>query len=135
MTYWFFFSLGEKGTGKSTQKPLHYKSCLFHRVVKDFMVQGGDFSEGKTSILKNKIKYSLFINLYSFMYMDLKVRQVSGSTGPIFFWAHLIFWSNKSTGNALVIQWLGYGTFTAEGPGSVPGWGTEILQAAWHGQN
>ncbi|MXQ87968.1 hypothetical protein E5288_WYG008794 [Bos mutus] len=42
------FSLfkGEKGTGKSTQKPLHYKSCLFHRVVKDFMVQGGDFSEG-----------------------------------------------------------------------------------------
>uniref|UniRef100_A0A2K6V433 peptidylprolyl isomerase n=1 Tax=Saimiri boliviensis boliviensis TaxID=39432 RepID=A0A2K6V433_SAIBB len=37
---------GEKGTGKSTQKPLHYKSCLFHRVVKDFMVQGGDFSEG-----------------------------------------------------------------------------------------
>lgn len=45
----FVFSpppLGEKGTGKSTQKPLHYKSCLFHRVVKDFMIQGGDFSEG-----------------------------------------------------------------------------------------
>uniref|UniRef100_A0A8C0XAG7 Peptidyl-prolyl cis-trans isomerase n=1 Tax=Castor canadensis TaxID=51338 RepID=A0A8C0XAG7_CASCN len=42
---------GEKGTGKSTQKPLHYKSCLFHRVVKDFMVQGGDFSEGETLIL------------------------------------------------------------------------------------
>lgn len=39
--------LGEKGTGKSTQKPLHYKSCLFHRVVKDFMIQGGDFSEGR----------------------------------------------------------------------------------------
>uniref|UniRef100_A0A8C6V9G0 Peptidyl-prolyl cis-trans isomerase n=1 Tax=Naja naja TaxID=35670 RepID=A0A8C6V9G0_NAJNA len=37
---------GEKGIGKSTQKPLHYKSCLFHRVVKDFMIQGGDFSEG-----------------------------------------------------------------------------------------
>ncbi|KAI5943255.1 Peptidyl-prolyl cis-trans isomerase G [Manis javanica] len=37
---------GEKGTGKSTQKPLHYKSCIFHRVVKDLMVQGGDFSEG-----------------------------------------------------------------------------------------
>lgn len=38
---------GEKGLGKSTQKPLHYKGCLFHRVVKDFMIQGGDFSEGK----------------------------------------------------------------------------------------
>ncbi|XP_019512338.1 PREDICTED: peptidyl-prolyl cis-trans isomerase G [Hipposideros armiger] len=42
---------GEKGTGKSTQKPLHYKSCLFHRVVKDFMVQGGDFSEVPIFIL------------------------------------------------------------------------------------
>lgn len=37
---------GEKGTGKTTLKPLHYKNCLFHRVVKDFMIQGGDFSEG-----------------------------------------------------------------------------------------
>uniref|UniRef100_A0AAQ6AA88 peptidylprolyl isomerase n=1 Tax=Amphiprion ocellaris TaxID=80972 RepID=A0AAQ6AA88_AMPOC len=37
---------GEKGIGKGTQKPLHYKGCLFHRVVKDFMIQGGDFSEG-----------------------------------------------------------------------------------------
>uniref|UniRef100_A0A3Q3MPD1 peptidylprolyl isomerase n=1 Tax=Labrus bergylta TaxID=56723 RepID=A0A3Q3MPD1_9LABR len=37
---------GEKGVGKGTQKPLHYKGCLFHRVVKDFMIQGGDFSEG-----------------------------------------------------------------------------------------
>lgn len=37
---------GEKGIGKTTQKPLHYKGCLFHRIVKDFMIQGGDFSEG-----------------------------------------------------------------------------------------
>lgn len=38
---------GEKGIGKGTQKPLHYKGCLFHRIVKDFMIQGGDFSEGE----------------------------------------------------------------------------------------
>ncbi|KAJ0070364.1 hypothetical protein NL108_007711, partial [Boleophthalmus pectinirostris] len=37
---------GERGIGKGTQKPLHYKGCLFHRIVKDFMIQGGDFSEG-----------------------------------------------------------------------------------------
>lgn len=44
----FFPSLspGEKGIGKTTQKPLHYKGSLFHRIVKDFMIQGGDFSEG-----------------------------------------------------------------------------------------
>lgn len=37
---------GEKGLGKTTGKPLHYKGIIFHRVVKDFMIQGGDFSVG-----------------------------------------------------------------------------------------
>lgn len=37
---------GEKGVGVSTGKPLHYKGCLFHRVIKGFMAQGGDFSKG-----------------------------------------------------------------------------------------
>ncbi|XP_076659235.1 nuclear cyclophilin protein Moca-cyp isoform X1 [Halictus rubicundus] len=37
---------GEKGLGKTTNKPLHYKGIVFHRVVKDFMIQGGDFSVG-----------------------------------------------------------------------------------------
>ena len=35
---------------------------------------------------------------------------------------------------SLAVQWLGLCTSTAEGPGSTPGWGTKILQAAWHGQ-
>ncbi|XP_077276285.1 nuclear cyclophilin protein Moca-cyp isoform X2 [Temnothorax americanus] len=37
---------GERGLGKTTGKPLHYKGIVFHRVVKDFMIQGGDFSIG-----------------------------------------------------------------------------------------
>lgn len=37
---------GEKGTGKMTKKPLHYKGSLFHRVVRHFMIQGGDFTAG-----------------------------------------------------------------------------------------
>ena len=29
-----------------------------------------------------------------------------------------------------MIQWLRFHAFTAEGLGSIPGWGTKILQAA-----
>ena len=36
---------GEKGIGKTTGKPLHYKGTIFHRVIKGFMLQSGDFSQ------------------------------------------------------------------------------------------
>lgn len=36
---------GEKGVGKSG-KPLHYKGAPFHRVIPDFMLQGGDITHG-----------------------------------------------------------------------------------------
>ncbi|EDV28333.1 uncharacterized protein TRIADDRAFT_21784 [Trichoplax adhaerens] len=37
---------GEKGAGKTTYKPLHYKDTPFHRIIKGFMIQGGDFTSG-----------------------------------------------------------------------------------------
>jgi len=36
---------GEKGVGKSG-KPLHFKGSAFHRVIPQFMCQGGDFTAG-----------------------------------------------------------------------------------------
>ena len=36
---------GEKGMGKSG-KPLHYKGSKFHRIIPQFMLQGGDFTDG-----------------------------------------------------------------------------------------
>ena len=33
-----------------------------------------------------------------------------------------------------MVQWLGFGAFTAQGLDSIPGWGTGILQAIQPGQ-
>jgi peptidylprolyl isomerase len=36
---------GEKGMGKAGV-PLHFKNCGFHRIIPNFMCQGGDFTRG-----------------------------------------------------------------------------------------
>ena len=41
----------------------------------------------------------------------------------------ILIYETPSLGNSLVVQWLGLRALTAESLGSVPGWGTKILQA------
>ena len=45
-----------------------------------------------------------------------------------------VFIKKKWDGNSRAVQWLGLHAFTAKGTGSIPGWGTKILQGRQHGK-
>ncbi|RHY55845.1 hypothetical protein DYB30_009874, partial [Aphanomyces astaci] len=60
---------GEKGLGKTTYKPLSFKGTIFHRIINDFMCQGGDFSNrngtGGESIYGGKFRDENFLHAHS----------------------------------------------------------------------
>jgi peptidylprolyl isomerase len=62
---------GEKGIG-AQGKPLHFEGSKFHRVIPQFMIQGGDFTHG-TGVGGESIYGGKFNGTYTYVSCDVSL--------------------------------------------------------------
>ncbi|KAL7523481.1 hypothetical protein ACHAXR_000200, partial [Thalassiosira sp. AJA248-18] len=79
----------DKGNGKISGKPLCYKGSSFHRIIPNFMIQGGDITEntgvGGESIYGGYFDDETFEVPHNKMYLISMANKGSNTNGSQFF--------------------------------------------------